>query len=113
MRCGRSLALCVFVALSLLNGIVFSRGIKLRRQDGPGSASTAAISLEPARASSTGGIPSVTDVRPTATNSSVGKEVPTSTATNSPAPTVAGSYGGSDGMSVFSALFSSIFRGLR
>lgn len=105
MHCGRSLALCAFVALSLLNGIVSSRGIVLPRQDS-GSSSAAAISRESTQTSNI--IHSVTDVKPTATDSSVNREisatksttkdtVPTGTSTNTPAPSVAGSYDSSNG----------------
>lgn len=118
MYCGRSFALCAFIALSLLNVIVSSRGI-LHRQDGglagPGSSVATAIPRQSTQASNINGISSTMDLKPTATDSSVDKDVSvtqstakdmmsTGTSTHSPAPTVAGSYDGSTSSKFFPAL---------
>lgn len=115
MYCGRSLALCAFIALSLLNGVVSSRGIVLRRQDS-GSLSATEISQRSTQASNI--IHSVTSVKPTATDSSVNGEisatqsttkdtVPTSASSNTPAPSVAGSYDSSNGKCLVFPAFES------
>lgn len=81
----------------------------MHRQDGgsaPGSPLATAIPRQSTQASNINGIPSTMDLKSTATDSPVNKDisvtqstakdtVSTGTSTHSPAPTVAGSYDGS------------------
>lgn len=88
----------------------------MHRQDGgsaPGSPSATAIPRQSTQASNINGIPSTTDLNPTATDSSVDKDgsvtqstakntMSAGTSTHSAAPTVAGSYDGSTSSKSFS-----------